>query len=312
MAQIDADEIPSTGFAAAIEEVIAAGDATHAHVPWRWLYPDRDRYLAQWPWRPGYAIKAFRNEPPLPRFTTTAHDMINVLGPSRYLVEPIYHADLLVTSMAQCEAKCARYERARPGLLTEGQPLNEVHYLPEQRSGLRTDPVPAEGRAAIAAFFDRPSVPLQHRRARRGTLAHASAKELAHHHERADLPPEAYRALLRFLDDDTVVVCGDVRTFDLEVHNLGNVTWPGDWHAQPLVRVAHRWLDPDGVELPAEDSARNRLPGPIPSGGRRVVPCWLKGPTRTGRLTLELDLVHELQRSFGCAIRVPIDVVDSR
>ena len=80
--QIDADEIPSAGFAAAIEEVIAAGDATHAHVPWRWLYPDRDRYLAQWPWRPGYAIKAFRNEPPLLRFTTTAHDMIDVLGPA--------------------------------------------------------------------------------------------------------------------------------------------------------------------------------------------------------------------------------------
>ena len=108
-----------------------------------------------------------------------------------------------------------------------------------------------------------------------------------------------------------MIVSGDVRTFDLEVHNLGNVTWPATGtpsrsSAWPIVgSTATAWSCPPRT-APATGSE------PIPSGGRRVVPCWLKGPTRMGRLTLELDLVHELERSFGCAIRVPVDVVDSR
>jgi len=124
--QLDPDEIPAAGLAAEVRATIAAGDVTHAWVPRRWLFPDGEQWLAQWPWRPDYALRLVRNDPALLRFPALLHCTVRALGPSRYLRAPIYHADLLLTALAGRERKRIDYERELPGIVIDGQSLNEI------------------------------------------------------------------------------------------------------------------------------------------------------------------------------------------
>ncbi len=151
--QLDLDEVPGAGLAAAVADTIAAGDLTHAWVPRRWLYPDGGRWLAQWPWRPDYALRLVRNDPALLRFPALLHCTVRALGPCRYLRAPLYHADLLMTDAAGRARKLAEYERDMPGFVIDGVSLNEVYYLPERRPDVRLAAVPAEDAAAVAAFL---------------------------------------------------------------------------------------------------------------------------------------------------------------
>jgi hypothetical protein len=301
--QLDHDEVPARGFAAEVRETIAAGDVTHGWVRRRWLYPDREHYLAQWPWRPDYLPRLLRNDPALLRFPALVHGIVSVLGPRRYLREPLYHADLLLTDAAARERKCAAYEAALPGLVIDGRSTNEAYYLPERQAGLRLAPVPAQDAAAVGALLDadapapggRPAVTVEHR-----TLAEITLRD-----ENRVLHDDDYRAALTLLEDDLRLVCGEWRTFDVEVANLGTTPWPGGMEARPQIRLAQRWREAGGG---LREGARTGLPAPLQPGARMVVPLEVLGPAAPGTHEIEIDLVHEEVRWFGAPIHARLDV----
>lgn len=305
--QLDLDEVPAPGLAAEVAQTIAAGDVTHAWVPRRWLYPDGKSWLAQWPWRPDYALRLVRNDPALLRFPGLLHWTVRALGPCRYLRAPLYHADLLFTDTAGRERKQLDYEREMPGFVIDGLSLNEVYYLPERRTDLRLSPVPAEDATAVAAFIEAgASVPGRLRRASPGSIGSAAVEDIWRLSEGRSLSEAAYDAQLRLLDDDLRLVSGELRSFDVEVHNRGSAHWPGGMDARPQIRLAYRWHGADGALL--EEGARTGLPAPLAPGARAVVPLQVVGPSPPGSREIEIDLVHEHVRWFGRAIRARIEV----
>ena len=306
--QLDLDEVPGVRLAAEVAATIAAGDVTHAWVPRRWLHPDAATWLAQWPWRPDYALRLVRNDPALLRFPGLLHSTVRAIGPARYLRAPLYHADLLMTDLAGRERKQAAYEQELPGFaVIDGLSLNEVYYLPERRADLVLEPVPDEDRAAVAAFLAAGAeVAPALRRAQPAPLSAATEEEIWRLSEGRTLGEDAYHAELALLDDDHRRVCGEWRTFDVEVRNRGSAHWPGGMDARPQIRLAYRWLDARGA--PLEEGARTGLPAPLAPGASAVVPLEVLGPPAPGAHEIEIDLVHEHVRWFGCGVRARIDV----
>jgi len=305
--QLDLDEVPAPSLADEVRATIAGGDVTHAWVPRRWLYPDGGRWLAQWPWRPDYALRLVRNDAALLRFPALLHCTVRALGSCRYLRAPLYHADLLMTDAGGRERKLAEYERDMPGFVIDGTSLNEVYYLPERRSDLRLAAVPAADVAAVESFLNAGvAVPGDLRRAVPGSLAEATPAQLACLSEGRVLTDAAYAARLELLDDDLRLVSGEWRTFDVAVENRGDAHWPGGMDARPQIRLAYRWRGIDGA--PPREGARTGLPAPLAPGASAVVPLQVLGPDAPGEYEIEIDLVHEEVRWFGGAIRAHIDV----
>jgi hypothetical protein len=307
--QLDLDEVPSAQLAGEVAATIAAGDVTHAWVPRRWLHPDATTWLAQWPWRPDYALRLLRNDPALLRFPGLLHSTVRALGPARYLRAPLYHADLLMTDLAGRERKQLAYEEELPGFaVIDGRSLNEIYYLPERRADLVLAPVPAQDAAAVAEFLDAGAdVPAQLRRAGGpGELGAATVDEIWRLSEGRSLGEDAYAGAVELLDDDLRLVSGEWRTFDVEVYNRGSAHWPGGMDARPQIRLAYRWVGSGGAVL--EEGARTGLPAPLAPGARAVVPLEVLGPAAPGAHEIEIDLVHEHVRWFGAGVRARIDV----
>ena len=305
--QLDVDEIPAAGLAEEVLATIDAGEVTHAWLPRRWLHPDAATWLAQWPWRPDYALRLVRNDPALLRFPGLLHCTVRALGPCRYLRCALYHADLRLTDRPGRERKLAEYEREMPGFVIDGRSLNETYYLPELRGDLRLEAVPAQDAAAIAAFLDADgAVGVAPRRAQPGSLRRVTAAEIARHSEARVLAERDYRARVLLLDDELDIVSGEARTFAVEVHNLGTDHWPGGPDAAPRIRVGYRWLGRDGK--PTREQGRTPIPGPVAPGARALVPLEVRGPARRGGREIEIDLVHEGERWFGRAVRARIEV----
>ena len=72
----------------------------------------------------------------------------------------------------------------------------------------------------------------------------------------------------------------------------------------PGAPLARRGRDPVGADHPRGPLHRDRRP----RGDRALVPLRRPRPRRPGEYGLEVDLVHEGVRWFGCAIRVPLMV----
>ena len=303
--QLDADEVPAPGVAREVAETIEAGDVTHCWVPRRWLYPDRSRWLAQWPWRPDYALRLLRNDPAVLRFPAIFHGTIEALGERRFLREPIYHAAVLLSDVATRERRCADYEAERPGLVIDGQSLNEVYYLPERGIDLRTLPVPDSDAGAVAAFIDAEALPSAGPADARAVLASATVEEITLRSEHRSPDARDYVARLTLLDDDLRLLVDEWRTFDFEVENLGGAHWPGGMVAHPQIRLAYRWVGEDGDR---RDGMRTGLGAPLAPGGRAIVPLEVLGPAVPGTHEIEIDLVHEDVRWFGCGVRARLDV----
>jgi hypothetical protein len=292
---VEDDEVPAPALAAELAETVARGDVTHAWVRRRWLYPDGESYLDQWPWSPDYQLRLFRNDPRLLRFPGVIHDLVRASGPCRYLREPLYHGRLVLTTEEERAQSAARQERARPGLVLDGLPVNEAYYLPERRSRLRLAAV--TDRDAVDRFLAGEGPQTERAVAR---LERADASAVDRPWERRELPESAYRARVRLLERDLRIAPGEHRTFDVEVENLGDEPWPGGLDAHPQVRLAYR---ADGQE-----GLRTGLGAPLTPGERAIVPLQVVGPAQPGTLELEVDLVHEHVRWFGAAIRVSLVV----
>jgi hypothetical protein len=125
------------------------------------------------------------------------------------------------------------------------------------------------------------------------------------------LGPGAYRATLAPLDRDLRVYAGERRLLTFRVSNDGDAVWPWGLERQPAIRLGYRWRDDRG-EVAVEHSPRSPLPETLGPGESCLMPLWLEGPERPGRYELEVDVVHEHVRWFGCGVRLGVDVTAIR
>lgn len=309
--RLDDDEMPSAGLAAALDECIH-GDPpiTHAWVPRRWLYPGPATVLRQWPWRPDYQMRLHRNDPALVAFPGRLHEVISVVGPCVYLREAIYHGDLLLEPFEERLQKARRYEAIRPGLRIDGTSINEAYYLPERQAKLRTEPVPALDAHQVGRLLE-PDAGIPRRSRRRVALSRVEPAAIDALWEQREPGPEAYHARLSLPDDDLAMTAGQTGVFDVEVHNTGNAIWPGGPDRRPQIRVGYRWRDPHGTVV-VPDGSHTPIPSELRPGRSALVPALVIAPPMPGRYVLELDLVNEDVRWFGCEHRFQVDVRPAR
>ena len=315
--KLDGDEVPSSAFVRKLPELLATRQVMQYWVPNWWLYPDRTRVLDELPWSPDFNNRLVRNVGTL-WFEGMEHSHAVPSFPSRYVEEPVYHLELLEEDETARRAKVVRYEVTRPHLVAHGGGrLNEAYYLPELRSELRTRKLAPEDQATLERVIHSPVAPPSPSRAQEPSSTRASQPsdvpvtplaELDRYWVGRSFAPSTYAARLELFSPIERLVPERAGPVYVRVVNLGTDRFPGLPQHDPPIRLAYRWLRPDGTVYIA-DGVRTFLPCPLEPGEAAVVPVTVAAPA-PGAYVLELDLVHEDVRWFDCALRVDVEVGD--
>ena len=302
--RIDGDEVPSAALVERLAELPEDPRVTHAFVGRQWLWPVPDTYLAEDPWGSDVSLRLLRDDVALMPFPPLVHDVPSLPGQGLYWEEPIYHLDLLMNSMRDREDKAAHYEALRPGLRTQsGYALNSSYYLPEVAlDPLRPVPVRSVDVVRLMSVLDAAEQPptrdAEH-------IAVVPARVLL------GVVPEPladrdYRAKIEFCADRAVFAVGRPRMVMVRITNLGTEPWRARDDGLG-VKVGARWRDLSGSVLEA-DVARSLLPCDVAPGMTIVVPIDVPPPAPPGEYQLEVDLVNEEVRWFGCPCSMEVRV----
>lgn len=293
---LDDDEVPSTALLARLPELLAA-DMTQWWLPRRWLFNDTATFLDEAPWIPDYQLRLYRNDPATLRFSDQFHRPLIVSGAAGFAREPLWHLDCLLTSFEYRRRKAAHYERERRGMRIAGLAHNSALYLPELRSGARTDAVPgADVRQIRRVMATQLPAPLDSAR----PAGRVSAAEIDALWPGEPFDATMWTGALTRLESLDHLPAGAAHTVTVEVENRGQVSWQRGPEASPLIQVGARWLGEDGTEVGR--ALHTPLPADLPPGGLLTVPVHVVAPVRPGRYTLDLDLVHEHVRWFNCGL----------
>lgn len=303
--RLDDDEAPSADLLAALPGLVAERFPTNIVLRRRWLYPDPSTYVVTPPWRPDHQVRLIRNVPGIWSFPGHGHGALEVLGERRLAPEAIYHADALLRDVAPRRAKRTRMAALQPGLRAEGIPVNDL-YVPEDYD-VELAAVPARDAALLSRLL-RPGppgpAPHEPRRLAPAVVAHADVARLT---RSRDVLPGAYAARVRIDGPLGRLVAGRTQRVEVVVENLGDEWWtPGD--QPPWIRLGWRWLDAaTGAASGPEDRAV--FSETVAPGRATRVMAAITAPAAAGRHALEVDVVHEHVRWFGCAARADVDVV---
>ncbi len=300
--RLDGDEVVSPTFARALPRLLEARDVRQYWLPRRWLFPDEDHWLAEWPWAPDHQNRLVRNDPLL-WVPGLLHSGAEPVFPARYLETPLYHLSCILLTQAERAAKLASYLATDPGLKAPGcDEEAPAFYQPEDYHRLAPRPVPEEDAAAIRGVLSAPSEP----RSIPGGLPVVPRTEVDACWAERQLSPRAYKAVIEPAARHRHRTIGEHRMFHVRVRNVGDECWPGG-ERRPLIRVAYRWLTGDGTVVVPE-GFRTVLPCPVAPGEECLVPVVVAAPEKPGRYVLEIDLVHEFVRWFGTPARVDMTV----
>jgi hypothetical protein len=304
--RLDDDEAPSAALLAALPELARDRRRSQLLLPMRDLFPTRESYIVSHPWYPDYHGRLIRNLPGLWSFAGTPHREIEVLGERRRVPEaPLYHLHFAEPDTDQRLESARRRERIAPGIMTEAFPVNAVS-LPEHWSDLRTAAVPPEDRAAIEAVADPAPVPSHAEAAAAPTvIPSAEAKRLLLNRT---VGPDAYAAEIEILPDRRHLLAGTIAHLEVHVRNLGDEHWPPAHQTEPLIRLAYRLLAADGTTVVDPEGLRTPFEQRVLPGERAVAMLAVQVPETPGEYVLEVDVVHELVRWFGCAERLAVVV----
>jgi hypothetical protein len=310
--RVDDDEVLGASLLEQLPELTRSRDVVQYWLARRWLYPDCRHWLEEWPWFPDFQGRLVRNDAQL-WFPGLCHSNVALTPPVRYLESGVYHLAHLLSSREQRERKVERYLEVDPALrVTGADPYLSSYYIPEQHPGARSAAVDARDHDAIDAVLSQPVDPGADP-TKEPHIYHVTRDEMQSRWAARDLDDAAYSATIRPVDVHRQLVIDDHRPFRVSVHNEGTEWWPGGGEdRRPLIRVAYRWLTPEGAVVEPE-GIRTFLPHPLGPGESCLVMMNVTAPPIPGRYVLAPDLVHEHVRWFKCEARpVEMLVTDSK
>jgi hypothetical protein len=296
--RVDDDEIADTSLLEQLPDLIRARDVVQYWLARRWLYPDPEHWLEQWPWFPDFQGRLVRNDARL-WFPGLCHSSVALALPARYIDSGFYHLAHLLSDRQERERKVEQYLRVDPALrVTAADTQLSTYYLPELYPHARTAFVNPRDQGAIDAVLaqlDGPnSLPVAGTRVQCVTRA-----EIQAHWAGRDFDEPAYRASIQPIDVYRQLVAEDHRPFRIRVRNEGSEWWPGGEDRRPQIRAAYRWLTPGGDVFEGE-GVRTALAHPLAPGESCLVAMNVTAPSIPGRYLLAPDLVHEHVRWFQC------------
>jgi hypothetical protein len=299
--RIDGDEVPSAALAASLPSLIADPSVLQYRLPRRWLFRDPHHWLADEPWQPDYQIRIVRNDPATLRFRGTSHSSAEPMLPARYLAEPIYHLVLLVVTREDREQRVRRYD-SLPGAPVSLD--NASFYLPELREDLSLGVTPMDDKALVERVFDERARSVAGRS--RVVPVEVPLSDVFRLSPGRELDARAYEVEITCLQDQLRFVAERAREVPVRLQNHGSGWFPwGDWC--PQVRASYHWLTAKGDPV-VPDGHRTLLTSDLAPNDEAIVPLLVVPPPEAGRYILEIDLVHEGIKWFGCATRVPATV----
>ncbi len=129
--------------------------------------------------------------------------------------------------------------------------------------------------------------------------------ELDRFWERREVPDSAYQALIEPYETHPRMAPGEARHLFFAVTNRGSERWPWGLDHFPQIRLSYRWLNADG-SIHTPEGLRSPFPRLVVSGAKALTPLHVAAPEQPGRYTLEVDVLHEGHRWFGCELRVEV------
>jgi glycosyltransferase involved in cell wall biosynthesis len=296
--RLDDDEVPGASLLEALPELMSDRYPTEIHLDRRWLFPTPDRYIANWPWTTVFQGRMVRNVRGLWRFQGRVHTAGLFTGEKHAVKLPFYHFDLILNSADDRRRKVLAYEVEAPGANVHGIPENLL-YLPELYPGLESQLVPREDQLLVnrllrcppALVHPRPLAPVEE----------VSFEEVDRFNSERPMSPGLYRASLALERPPRRLPPGTVSHVNTFVRNESDEAWPAFAEHEPLIRLGYRWWRPgaDACVL----AGRTLLNETIRPGHSAVVTLHMTAPGEPGEYDLEVDVVHEHVRWFGCSVR---------
>jgi hypothetical protein len=271
---LDGREIMSSAFVARLPQLLHERDVLQHHVPHHSVRRSGGRWVAG-PSGCADEPRLVRNDPATLWAPGVAGVVVEPLFPSRHVERGFYRM--------------------------EERPIAE-HDRPARHGSAPRIPF---GDRRLLAGATRKRARIRDRRSASEPLVVSSA-ELDRCWPGRTLADDAYAASLEWCGGPQILTVGMPRPVDIRVTNQGREHWPGVMR-QPLIQLAYRWLSSDGDPLVPE-SDRAQLPAAVAPGGSAIVVANLLPPSDAGAYVLELDLVHEFVRWFGCTTRIDVVV----
>jgi hypothetical protein len=305
--RLDDDEVPSLELLRALPDLIRDRRPSALAIKRRWLHSEPGRMIARpAPWNIEYQTRLVRNLPGTWSFDGRVHSDVTVAGELRHVEAPIYHCALLLSPLAARRERAVAYEVLHPGGSYGGLPVNGM-YLPELVRGVETEAVPEEDRAAIERVLAPAAVGTP---ANGPEPAHASRTDVDAFNAIRVMGAGAYRARLEFVSPPSRLDAGTRRHLEMHVTNLGDQAWPPG-EAEPLIRPGHRWREAESGRIVAD--GRSAFTETVAPGARTLILLGVDVPDAPGRYVLEVDVVHEHVRWFGCVVALPLRIeLDAR
>lgn len=295
---IDGDEVPSVALLKQLPALVADDSVVQFRLARCWCFPDERHWLAERPWWPDYQRRLVRCGPHLD-FDLQVHGGVRDALPARYVDEPLYHLACLLGSREERLQRAREYELQRPGLVAVGGgAMNETLYAPEDFATLPPEMIPVDDIQLIQAVLSAAKTPFsQHGKTPAVPLI--SAREVASHVPADALAAQGYRARLTIVERDRRTAPGNNTYIVVEVANDGSAPILRQDSRGAQVRLAARLVNAEtGAGI--VDWALTPLPCDIPAGEVRLMEALVRIPSDAGRYLMEVDLINERSRWFGC------------
>jgi hypothetical protein len=321
----DHDEVPSTALLNNLRSLIEAPDIVSYSITRRWVYPDSDHWIDQYPWHPDWQINLLRNDPATLHFGGRAHQAALLVEPYRFVDLPMYHLDCLINSLEARRKKVAYYDSYGSSQLADGRSINAVYYLPElQETGTPVE-IPKEDREMIESVLDAdttngriigssdPFEPGERHLA--GTV---TSKEIVRFWPGRILPSSAYSASVTLLHwalgprrEIGVFRAGEQRALTTLIRNSGTEVWPRALR-EPKIALGSRWFQADAnnqdLVLRAEGNWAS-FASDLKPGDELIQPIVIQAPLEPGAYVLVIDCVHDGVRWFDAGPRLAVQVL---
>ena len=302
--RLDDDEVPSAELLDALPELIADRYPTVIQLDRRWLFETPDRYITTFPWSLEHQPRLLRNVPSLWRFEGRVHMSGRWLGEVRTSDLAMYHLLLLTSSIDDRRAKREWYESLVPGLAVEEFPIEDM-YLPEELEGIETAPVPEADRPLVDSMLS--PKPVSASAESGAPVEESTLEQIRLYNTDRPVSDGAYSARIEFIAPRAEMPPGVLRHFEVRVENLGDELWRPADGTPPEIHLAWRWRDLRSDQRLREEG-RYPFPETLRPGQRARFPILVRTPSVPGRYALELDVVHEHVRWFGCTVETPVTI----